>query len=63
MIRGRSDDLESLLIPARSCTGERADPFGSSYLENPEKREVPSLINSIRHGLLRARAPILCYAF
>lgn len=42
---------------------KRTDPFGFSYLVNLEKREVPSLINSIRHGLLRAKAPILCYAF
>lgn len=53
--------LESLLIPRR----KRTVPGFRTW--DPEKkgegREVPPLINSIRHGLLRVRAPILCYAF
>lgn len=54
--------VESLLIPPANA------PFPVSVPGIPKKKrrrrgEVPPLINSIRHGLLRVRAPILCYAF
>jgi len=42
--------------------GERSIHWGFRTWGS-QKKEVPSLINSIRHGLLRVRAPILCYAF